>query len=252
MSVADAPAADATAARLTPVRLVERRDLFVTPLFTYALEGAEDLNRRLMVDITRYRQQSPGIHSSNQHGWHSERDFFSRSEASFVELKRHIFTSIAATVRSLNPRMDRSTLNANLQGWINVSERGAFNAPHDHPHYLLSGVYYVQVPGRNPSATTGRSGEIEFLDSRGLTLLAKDQDLYLGNAKQRLRPQAGRLLIFPSTLMHWVYPHEDEGERVSIAFNMRIMPPKAPESGSGGGGGGADAQPNPAGGAGAA
>lgn len=226
MSVADAPSA-ATAAN-TPVRLVSRRDLFVTPLFTFTLEGFEDLNRRLMADIAALRQQSPGIRASNQHGWHSERDFFTRSETSFLELKRHIFTAMGAAVSSLNPSLERSRMTVQAQGWINVSERGAFNAPHDHPHYLLSGVYYVKVPVHDPKDSRGRSGAIEFMDSRGLSLQAKPQELYLGNAKQRIRPVEGSLLIFPATLSHWVYPHEEDSERVSIAFNLRFGPAAAP------------------------
>ena len=29
------------------------------------------------------------------------------------------------------------------------------------------------------------------------------------------------MIIFPSYLRHWVYPNEEESERVSIAFNIR-------------------------------
>ena len=217
------------AAPTTPVRLKEQRSLFATPLLTFSIEGHEDLNRRLLVDIEALRKASPGIHSSNQHGWHSERDFFVRTEASFVELKRHLFTALSGAVSLLNPKTQHSKMQMQAQGWVNVSAKGAFNSPHDHPHYLLSGVYYVRVPEREVGGRS-RSGDIEFLDSRGLSLQAKQQELYLGNAKVRMRPQTGTMLIFPATLVHWVYPHEEDEERVSIAFNLRVQPKAAEKS----------------------
>lgn len=207
------------------LQMIDQRQLFITPLSRFMLNGHEDLNNRLMTDITALRQQSPGMRSSNQHGWHSERDFYALAQPSFQELRRHFATAIATVVAALNPKLDRTQLRVQMQGWINVSGKGAYNTPHDHPHYLLSGVYYVQVPPRAADSQS-RSGDIEFLDSRGLSLQAREQELYLGNAKYRLRPEPGMLLIFPATLQHWVYPHEEEAERVSIAFNMRIAPPK--------------------------
>ena len=41
-------------------------------------------------------------------------------------------------------------------------------------------------------------------------------------AKARLSPAAGDLILFPSYLIHWVYPHQAAEERVSVAFNARI------------------------------
>lgn len=203
------------------LQLAEHRHLFATPLTRFMLNGHEALNARLMADISALRQQSPGMRSSNQKGWHSERDFYSRTEPSFQELRQHFATAIASAISALNSKLDRTQLRVQMQGWINVSGRGAFNTPHDHPHYLLSGVYYVQVPPRAADPES-RSGDIEFLDSRGLSLQARERDLFLGNAKYRLRPENGMMLIFPATLQHWVYPHEDDQERVSIAFNMRL------------------------------
>jgi len=43
-------------------------------------------------------------------------------------------------------------------------------------------------------------------------------------SKVQFRPVAGTMLIFPSFLKHWVYPNQDDEERVSIAFNARVEP----------------------------
>lgn len=203
------------------LQLCDQRALFSTPLFTYLINGHEALNAQLIDDIHRLRQQSEGIKSSNQYGWHSERDFFERPEASFRATAQQFLTALVTTTITINPELDREAYSMHVKGWINVNERGAYNTPHDHPNHILSGVYYVKAPERDRKDPS-RSGSIEFIDSRGLTVLPHKGELILGNAKCRLRPQAGMLLIFPSPLLHWVYPHEEDEERISIAFNMRL------------------------------
>jgi hypothetical protein len=35
-----------------------------------------------------------------------------------------------------------------------------------------------------------------------------------------VKPKVGQLLMFPSTLLHTVYPFQGSGERRSLAFNL--------------------------------
>jgi hypothetical protein len=35
-------------------------------------------------------------------------------------------------------------------------------------------------------------------------------------------PIEGQMLIFPSTMPHWVLPNDENDERISIAFNVRL------------------------------
>ena len=37
--------------------------------------------------------------------------------------------------------------------------------------------------------------------------------------KKRIRPAAGEIILFPSYLLHWVYPNEADADRVTVAFN---------------------------------
>lgn len=38
------------------------------------------------------------------------------------------------------------------------------------------------------------------------------------------RPEAGMLLLFPSWLTHTVNPYRGIRERISVAFNVRVVP----------------------------
>ena len=107
-----------------------------------------------------------------------------------------------------------------LTGPSRAAGKGGFNTPHDHPGWAWSGCYYVRVPdGRSE-----RSGSIELLDSRTNLQVPTIKDALCFMSKFTIKPADGMLLLFPSWLRHWVYPNEDEIERVTIAFNARFVP----------------------------
>ena len=110
------------------------------------------------------------------------------------------------------------------EGWVNINPQYGFNVPHDHPGYTWSGVYYVQLPEKGASS---RSGSIELLDPRTNTAaMASDiarKSSYF-SPKRTLNPKNGMILIFPSYLRHWVYPNEEEEDRISMAFNFKFHP----------------------------
>ena len=67
------------------------------------------------------------------------------------------------------------------------------------------------------------SGILEFIDSRQVGGLPPDLPAPVFAPKFQISPRSGMLLLFPSYLQHWVYPNQEETERVSIAFNARII-----------------------------
>ena len=192
---------------------------FASPIFTFEVPEAAALNRDLVRDIEAYRADSEGMNRSNQHGWHSQTDFFRRQEPSFKTLAGHISSAITSATRQVSPKLDLGKRVYLLQGWVNVNGRGAFNTPHAHPDHEWSGSYYVKVP---PVPEGSRSGCIEFLDPRGSVTQMDALSSGYFMPKIRKKPQEGMLLLFPSYLRHWVYPNEQDDIRISIAFNAKI------------------------------
>ncbi len=41
-------------------------------------------------------------------------------------------------------------------------------------------------------------------------------------ATERVQPKAGRLVMFPSWLLHQVRPYRGDAARISIAFNLTV------------------------------
>lgn len=195
--------------------------LFANPLLLFVLEDAAALNAQLIGDIAAVQSASAGLARSNRHGWHSASDLFQRPEPGIARLCAMLRQAVDSSTLRIAPGSDLGALNLEAEGWINVNPAGGYNAPHDHPGWFWSGVYYVAVPPPLPDDPTG--GCIEFLDGRTNMRVLSAIDAPCFHSKVTLRPEAGRLLLFPSSLRHWVYPHQGQGERISIAFNARYQ-----------------------------
>lgn len=79
----------------------------------------------------------------------------------------------------------------------------------------MSSAYYVSLPPsvRAPAVDNGDAGCIQF----GQPPL----ELGLELASRRvIRPEPGKLALFPSYLWHGTVPFQDEQPRITIAFDM--------------------------------
>ena len=100
--------------------------------------------------------------------------------------------------------------------WVNLMEPGAHHSAHIHPHSILSGTLYVEIPEG--------AGAIRFEDPRlPMMMVAPLRD---DDAPEHLQPhvtiapEPGTLLLWESFLRHEVLSHHGETERLSISFNF--------------------------------
>ena len=93
--------------------------------------------------------------------------------------------------------------------WVNLLKSAGHHAGHIHPHSVLSGTLYVEVPKG--------SGPIRFEDPRLPLMMAAPPrpDTFV-----TVEPHAGLLLLWESWLRHEVLPGAGKGERLSISFNF--------------------------------
>ena len=80
---------------------------------------------------------------------------------------------------------------------------------HIHPHSILSGTLYVEVPKG--------SGAIRFEDPRLPLMMAAPPR---GDTFVTVEPKPGLLLLWESWLRHEVLPGTGRAERLSISFNF--------------------------------
>jgi uncharacterized protein (TIGR02466 family) len=202
---------------MSKIELTQVEPAFASPMMLFQVLDCEVLNRQLVEEAQAIRACSPGAIRSNRDGWHSEDDFFGRSEPGCSALRTHILKAVQETTQLLSPDFDFAANRALCQGWINVNPHGAFNAPHDHSGFALSGVYYASV------SPEGLSGAIEFLDPRANANAYTIEGAVCFNRKFIIKPKPGNLLVFPSYLTHWVQPNGEAADRITVAFNIRYI-----------------------------
>lgn len=111
---------------------------------------------------------------------------------------------------------------SDLVYWLNINSKNEFNPPHMHPGCHYSGVYYVKVPKQTSC--------IHFLDPRPNQLNSRPDIKNVGknpfwsenkydSSVYTFEPKEGKVIIFPSSLVHYVDPNPSDEIRVSLAFN---------------------------------
>jgi uncharacterized protein (TIGR02466 family) len=100
--------------------------------------------------------------------------------------------------------------------WVNLLKSSGHHSGHIHPHSIISGTLYVEVPKG--------SGAIRFEDPRLPLLMAAPPRR--ADASEPLKPfvsvepRPGLLLMWESWLRHEVLAGTGRGERLSISFNF--------------------------------
>ena len=100
--------------------------------------------------------------------------------------------------------------------WVNLLRSPGHHSAHIHPHSIISGTLYVEVPKG--------SGAIRFEDPRLPMMMAAPTRRT--DAPEELQPfltvqpRAGLLLLWESWLRHEVLPGTGREERLSISFNF--------------------------------
>ena len=100
--------------------------------------------------------------------------------------------------------------------WIIEQQSGEYNPIHTHTNCDISSVMYLKVPTFLDSEKPDRDddGTIYFIGGAGEHSKLKTNSL-------KVKPTPGAFFMFPSHLMHTVYPYKtnDNFARRSVSFN---------------------------------
>jgi uncharacterized protein (TIGR02466 family) len=195
------------------------RRLFLTQLYEAEL-GDEALTaelahsiRSLAEDDEAGRRWSRENHYSGYTSYASLNDLPKRDPA-FTELAKLLTRRAAEFARNCafdlarKPRLDGLC--------VNLLRGTGHHSGHIHPHSIISGTLYVEVPKG--------SGAIRFEDPRLPLMMAAPTRRR--DAPQELQPfltvepKPGLLLMWESWLRHEVLAGTGRGERLSISFNF--------------------------------
>lgn len=197
---------------------MEIKPLFVTKLYRAALEGVD--NVALLKSCRAIAEDDEaGRGWSREHGYkgytsYASLDDLPKRDPDFNALVKVLDKHAAAFARELHLELGRRKLKLDSI-WINVLEPNGVHTGHVHPHSVLSGTYYVDVPN-NASA-------LKLEDPRHPLMMAAPERSEDAPESERtfvyLAPKAGEVLMWESFVRHEVPMNQAKKSRVSISFN---------------------------------
>ena len=194
--------------------------LFSAPLCIFEIDNNAELNKKLISESRTWRKQEKGANISNQgDSWHSPDGLMTRSDPGFAEISRIIPKIAAQYALQINPNLDIINFRFEANAWVNINRKGGFNTRHHHGTDHVSGVYYVKQPAK----ATGQSAMIELINSRFDYHIFNQIGGQAFAPTVKMRPAVGSMLVFPATLLHFVFPNETDEERISLAWNSRFI-----------------------------
>src|SRR4249919_3234492 len=98
------------------IKLTQIEPAFASPMMLFQVLDCDVLNRQLVEEGQPMRARSPGVTRSNREGWHSEDDFFGRTEPGCTALRTRILEAVQETTRLLSPHFDFAANRALCQG----------------------------------------------------------------------------------------------------------------------------------------
>jgi len=116
-----------------------------------------------------------------------------------------------------NLNTERKLLTKITSMWIVSQREGEYNPVHWHEGCTLSAVMYLKIPEYIPRNIPGKNekdGMITFINNNPSSPWASMEPPVIS-----FQPEVGDMFIFPSRLMHCVYPFIGEGERRSVSLN---------------------------------
>jgi uncharacterized protein (TIGR02466 family) len=99
------------------------------------------------------------------------------------------------------------------ESWFNFYQANDFQYDHTHPHSRLSGVYYYHA--------SEKDGKIRFQNPNPYMQFGGFPSDRIPIDAVTYKPKTGRIILFPSWLVHRVNINETTGERISVAFNLQ-------------------------------
>jgi len=98
--------------------------------------------------------------------------------------------------------------------WMTKTEQGGFSSEHCHRNSLISGVAYDEANGSNVGEILFQSPKTSSIYPCYPTEFTRENCSHYS-----LAAEPNRLILFESTLVHYIGKHLGEESRISLAFN---------------------------------
>ena len=97
--------------------------------------------------------------------------------------------------------------------WRNTYKKGCFQEVHDHTPFHLSGCLFLTDEQED-------DGKFFFYNQGYTEVYREWRDLGFSGDRKTIRAERGKLLLFPSYMLHGVSVHKSNNIRKTVSFNL--------------------------------
>lgn len=193
--------------------MIEHNCMELFPLYIHSIFNDEFEDVEYLKYFHEYKEKYPSETVSNMGGYQSVSDI--HQDVDFIDLATDVWDLMKPSVNEIAEQFGDNgfpgTALSMENMWFNINGPGHWNITHTHPHCFYSGVMWIKAPEN--------SGDLVFRSPH------EHQTYGYGSNVHYVKPEAGRIILFPSHLLHMVKPNESDENRYSISFNLKLTVP---------------------------
>ena len=188
--------------------------LFVTPVYKSSIDIESSTIQSLMGEEVRRNMKKNGFASrGNLHTKEEYKTLFQRIDSEVARF--------CSSIYKLKPTYSYRCNGA----WVNVHEPNDWAQVHQHPHSMVSGILYLEIPDPNEIAGTLNFSNPNFHPFTEFFYLEYEEFNMFNCQTVSFIPKKGEIFLFPSHLKHSVTQNLTEANRYSLAFDYIISSP---------------------------
>ena len=184
--------------------------IFSVPLYTNELNITED-------EKTFFREQSYVRMESNNGSYTEDKRILENQKLS--RLKNEVLENIRYYLVDIY-KIDLSTIDFYITtSWCNKHVKNDFAHRHNHKNSIFSGVFYFDIAPSSGNLVL--ESHTQLLPSPVFEFKHTEWNIFNSRVWQ-VYPKENLVVLFPSTLMHYVENNTSDTERYSVPFNVFV------------------------------
>ena len=158
--------------------------------------------------------ESANLNTNNTPDWVNHCNIkFERVEIN-QNLWETLYPSLDIFFKEINLNIQNLKLGIN-DIWKNTYKKGFFQETHDHLPLHLSGVIFLTDEQKD-------DGKFFFFNQHASEISKEWRDIGLSAQKHYIKAEKGKILLFPSYMLHGVSMHKTNNPRKTVAFNIEF------------------------------
>lgn len=145
----------------------------------------------------------------------SQFDFLTKEDETIVESRSFFAQSIKEVLNDLQNSNSNYKVRFN-ESWYHIGKKNSSHDIHMHPNCSWCGLFYIQSGDKDGKGETKFNSPINFSYVDNGTTHLKEETVIV-------KPEDGKLIIFPSYLYHYQSLYTGNQDRIVVAFNSSIM-----------------------------